>query len=214
MVRGGIRQYCRPHRVETGIAPNLPGSCDRWHTDTVSRGGLSRAGLAQLRDVMASHVERGSLPGLVALVARHGDVHVEMIGTKALGDAEPVERDSIFRIASLSKPVAAVATMVLVEDGPLSLDGSVEDLLPELANRRVSSRHFIPSSTTRLAPSVRSRSKTCSHFDSASGRSWCRRGHTRSSERKRNCNSRRSAPPSRRHRTRPICGYGISEHSR
>jgi CubicO group peptidase (beta-lactamase class C family) len=71
------------------------------------------------------------------LVASHGDVHVEVIGTKALGGAEPVQRDSIFRIASLSKPVAAVAAMALVEDGTLALHGSVEDLLPELANRRV-----------------------------------------------------------------------------
>jgi hypothetical protein len=49
---------------------------------------------------MASHVDRGSVPGLVALVAGHGDAHVEVIGTKALGDAEPVQRDSIFRIES------------------------------------------------------------------------------------------------------------------
>jgi len=90
-----------------------------------------------LRSVMAGHVERGAMPGLVALVARHGTVHVEVIGTKAFGDAEPLARDAIFRIASLSKPIAAAAAMLLVDDGTLHLDGAVDDLLPELADRRV-----------------------------------------------------------------------------
>ncbi len=99
--------------------------------------GLSGEALAGLRSVMAGHVERGAMPGLVALVARHGTVHVEVIGTKAFGDAEPLARDAIFRIASLSKPIAAAAAMLLVDDGTLHLDGAVDDLLPELADRRV-----------------------------------------------------------------------------
>ncbi len=86
---------------------------------------------------MQSHVDRGAIPGLVALVARDDDAHVEVLGTRALGDAEALQRDAIFRIASLSKPIAASAAMILVDEGTLGLDDPVQNLLPELADRRV-----------------------------------------------------------------------------
>ncbi len=93
--------------------------------------------LTRLRTVLNEHVERGALPGAVALVA-HGDaVHVEAVGTLAFGSPVPMRPDSVFRIASLTKPIAAVAAMMLVEDGVLQLDGAIDDLLPELARRRV-----------------------------------------------------------------------------
>jgi len=103
----------------------------------MSSRGFSEAGLRRLHDVMAAAVERGSVPGLAALVARHGETHVEVLGTKAFEDTDPLERDAIFRIASLSKPIAAVAAMILVEDGTLQLNDAVDDWLPELADRRV-----------------------------------------------------------------------------
>jgi CubicO group peptidase (beta-lactamase class C family) len=99
--------------------------------------GLSTKGLARLHEVMADHVERGAMPGLITLVARHGDVHIDVIGAQAFGHPEPMERDSIFRIASLTKPIAAVAAMTLVEEGTLHLGAPVDDLLPELADRQV-----------------------------------------------------------------------------
>ena len=71
------------------------------------------------------------------MLARQGSVHVEVAGTKAIEDAEPLRRDAIFRIASLTKPISAFAAMILVDDGALRLEDSVEELLPELANRRV-----------------------------------------------------------------------------
>ena len=70
--------------------------------------GFSKARLGRMHDVMAAHVERGGVPGLVTLVSRHGEVHVDAIG---------LARDTIFRIASMTKPVTAVATLILVE-GP------------------------------------------------------------------------------------------------
>ncbi|MDB4951514.1 MAG: hypothetical protein JWM27_4163 [Gemmatimonadetes bacterium] len=103
----------------------------------MSSGGLSRARLARMHDVMAGHVESGSMPGLVTLVARRGEVHVDTIGTRAVGGAEPMRRDTLFRIASLTKPVAAAAAMVLVEECRLRLDEPVDELIPELAGRRV-----------------------------------------------------------------------------
>src|SRR5215472_9355809 len=98
---------------------------------------LSQAGLDRLHRAMAARVASGELPGIVTLVALGGEVHVDAIGTMAFGGAEPMRRDTIFRIASLTKPVLAAVTMMLVEDGALALDEPVDRLLPELAGRRV-----------------------------------------------------------------------------
>jgi CubicO group peptidase (beta-lactamase class C family) len=99
--------------------------------------GLVKSGLERMHRVLAGHIERRDIPGLVALVGRHDDVHVETLGTLFPGDSPPMQRDTIFRIASITKPVTAVAAMILIEDCKLRLDDSVEPWLPELANRRV-----------------------------------------------------------------------------
>lgn len=106
----------------------------------MSTGGWSKARLGRMRDVMAGHVERGDVPGLVTLVSRRGEVHVEALGMKAVGGNEPMRRDTIFRIASLTKPLTAAAAMILVEECRLRLDEPVDGLLPELAGRRVLKR--------------------------------------------------------------------------
>ena len=100
----------------------------------------SRAGLDRLHEAMAARVAGGELPGMVLLLAHGDDVHVEAIGELAFGDGEPMRRDTVFRITSLTKPVLAAATMVLVEDGALALDEPVDRLAPELADRRVLKR--------------------------------------------------------------------------
>ncbi len=106
----------------------------------MSRGALSENRLRRLHDVMAGYVERGDVPGIVTLVSRRGDVHVDAIGTKALGGHDPMRRDTIFRITSMTKPITAAATMILVEECKLRLDEPVDRLLPELANRTVLKR--------------------------------------------------------------------------
>jgi len=103
----------------------------------MSTSGLSAARLARMHDVMAGYVERGEVPGIVTAVSRRGDAHVDAIGTKAVGGGAPVARDTIFRIASMTKPIIAVATLILVEECVLRLDEPVDRLLPELAGRRV-----------------------------------------------------------------------------
>jgi CubicO group peptidase (beta-lactamase class C family) len=105
----------------------------------MSTCGLSKARLGRLHDVMAGYVERGEVPGLVTLVSRRGEVHVDAIGTKAVG-GDPIRRDTIFRISSMTKPVTAAATMILVEECKLRLDEPVDRLLPELAGRAVLKR--------------------------------------------------------------------------
>src|SRR5215208_1961188 len=102
----------------------------------MSGGGLSEARLERMHDIMAAYVERGQVPGMVTLVARRDDVRVDVIGMKAVGGG-PMQRDTIFRIASMTKPVAAVAAMILVEECALRLDDPVDALLPELSSRSV-----------------------------------------------------------------------------
>ena len=98
--------------------------------------GLSAAGLDRLADLARSHVGREKVPGLVALVASGDDVHVETLGSTSI-DGPAVQRDSLFRIASTTKPITGAVTMALVDEGLLELDGPVARLLPELASPRV-----------------------------------------------------------------------------
>jgi CubicO group peptidase (beta-lactamase class C family) len=99
--------------------------------------GLSAEPLSRMHEVMAGHVERGEVPGLVTLVSRRGEVHVDAIGMKAIAGSDPVRRDTIFRVSSLTKPITAAAAMILVEECKLRLDEPVDRLLPELADRSV-----------------------------------------------------------------------------
>ena len=114
--------------------------------------GLTADGLARLHAVAQQHVGDERLPGLVALVARGGQVHVEALGQLAVGGA-PVARDSLFRIASTTKPITAAATLTLVDQGVIALDEPVDRLLPELSGRQVLRRLDGPLDDT--TPAVR-----------------------------------------------------------
>jgi CubicO group peptidase (beta-lactamase class C family) len=103
----------------------------------MSGEGLSRERLGLMHDVMAGYVERGDMPGLVTLVSRRGEVHVDVIGTRAAGGSDLMRRDTIVRIASMTKPIIAAAAMILVEECRLRLDEPVDRLLPELSGRTV-----------------------------------------------------------------------------
>ena len=98
---------------------------------------FSPARLERIHDVMQREVDNGRLPGLVTLVSRRGEEHAHAIGMLAFGGDAPMRRDTIFRLASNTKPVTAVATMMLVEECRLRLDEPVDMWLPELADRRV-----------------------------------------------------------------------------
>jgi CubicO group peptidase (beta-lactamase class C family) len=109
----------------------------------VAVSGFTELGIARLRRVLARHVDGGGVPGLVALVDRGGQTEVVCLGEASIG-GPPVARDTIFRISSMSKPITAVAALMLVEDCVLRLDDPVDDLLPELADRRVLTRLDAP----------------------------------------------------------------------
>jgi len=87
--------------------------------------------------VLSGYVEHKDMPGFVALVSRDEELHVETRGTMSMSHPAPMRRDTIFRIASITKPITAVAGMILVEECKIHLDDSIEAWIPELANRRV-----------------------------------------------------------------------------
>src|SRR3989454_746563 len=93
--------------------------------------------VVSLRDPMAARVTRHEFPGAVWLVAQGDDMAVDAVGVTAIDGSAPMRRDTIFRIASMTKAVTASAVMMLVEDGTLTLDAPAERWLPEIANRRV-----------------------------------------------------------------------------
>ncbi|WP_420311795.1 serine hydrolase domain-containing protein [Streptomyces sp. YS-B37] len=93
--------------------------------------------MSSLHDTLRRRVDDGSVPGAVGLVARGDDVEVVAVGSVDVEGTAPMARDSIFRIASVSKPVTAAAVLALVDDGRLALDAPVEEWLPELAKPMV-----------------------------------------------------------------------------
>ena len=103
-------------------------------------GGFSKSRLSRVADLLAGSVQRGETGEVVALLSRGGETHLE-----TAGGAEP---DTIFRIASMSKPVVAVAALILVEECVLRLDDPVDEFLPELASRRVLTRVDAPLDDT------------------------------------------------------------------
>jgi CubicO group peptidase (beta-lactamase class C family) len=102
-------------------------------------GQLAAAGRDRLHETAARHAGDDRVPGLVVLVARGDDEWAESFGTLSIG-GPPVQRDSLFRIASTTKPVTAAATLALADEGLLDIDAPVDALLPELAVPRVLTR--------------------------------------------------------------------------
>src|SRR5688500_2819173 len=88
----------------------------------MSSAGFSKARLGRMHEVMAGYVERGELAGAVTLVSRGGDVQVDTVGSLARGGDQPMQRDTIFRVASVTKPITAAAALMLVEECKLRLD--------------------------------------------------------------------------------------------
>jgi CubicO group peptidase (beta-lactamase class C family) len=99
--------------------------------------GFSKARLARMHQVLAAHVEQGTVAGAITLLSRRGETIVDAIGVQDLTREDPMRRNNIFRIASMTKPITAVAAMILVEECRLTLDEPLDRFLPELASRRV-----------------------------------------------------------------------------
>jgi CubicO group peptidase (beta-lactamase class C family) len=98
---------------------------------------FDRARLRRLGDVMNRHVDDDRVGGVAWLAAVGDDVEVGVAGCRTRGQEAPVQRDSIFRIASMTKPIVVVGALLLVEECKLRLEDPVDEWLPELADRRV-----------------------------------------------------------------------------
>jgi CubicO group peptidase (beta-lactamase class C family) len=92
--------------------------------------------MAELSDILGRHVRNGALPGAVGLVVRGDRAEATAVGSASVGGA-PMTRESIFRIASITKPITAASLMMLVDDGRIALDDPVDEWLPELAKPSV-----------------------------------------------------------------------------
>ena len=90
-----------------------------------------------LRRPLDQAVSSGRVPGLVALIARGTDVWTHVAGQRDLDNAAPMQRDTLFAVASIGKPLTAVSALMLVQDGVLGLDDPVDPWLPELSEPRV-----------------------------------------------------------------------------
>ena len=101
----------------------------------------------KLDDIIEAAVARGDAPGVVAAVGRGDEGYVAAAGVMAAG-GPPMRSDTLFRIASITKPVTAAVVLSLVEDGLLGLEEPVDRLLPELADRRVLRRPDGPLTDT------------------------------------------------------------------
>mgnify|MGYP000604115312 FL=1 len=91
-----------------------------------------------VRAQLESYVSSGKLPGLLATIGRAaGMPNVVAVGTQGLGEATPVNIDTLWRIYSMTKPITGIAAMILVDEGKMKLDQPIADFLPEFANMTV-----------------------------------------------------------------------------
>ena len=100
--------------------------------------GISSQRLERVRRQMQADVESGRIPGAVLLIARHGKIaRLDALGFQERKSQTPMKSDSIFRIASMSKPITSVAIMMLAEEGKLDIGAPVAQYLPEFKDVRV-----------------------------------------------------------------------------
>jgi CubicO group peptidase (beta-lactamase class C family) len=100
--------------------------------------GLTAERLGRIHEAVQRHIDAGSLSGAVTLVARHGKIaHLEAHGLMDLESKRAMQKDAVFRLASMSKPVTAVAVMMMVEEGKVRLNDPVSRFIPEFKSAKV-----------------------------------------------------------------------------
>ena len=124
----------------SGEAPSDLPVMDGLPTAAADDVGMSPARLERLERVMQAYVDRREVAGAVSLVARRGKVvHFSTFGSRDAEVGAPMTHDTIFRIASMTKPVASVALMMLYEEGHFQLRDPIAKWLPEYADMQVAS---------------------------------------------------------------------------
>ncbi|HEY2356778.1 MAG TPA: serine hydrolase domain-containing protein [Phenylobacterium sp.] len=116
-------------------------------------GGFLQAGLAQIPPALQAVVDSGDLSGFVTLIWRKGEVaQVNTIGHRDVEAATPMRRDTLFRIASMTKPVTSIAALMLLEEGKLRLEDPIAKWLPEFSDMQVLKDATGPVDDTYRAP--------------------------------------------------------------
>ncbi|MEA2793857.1 MAG: hypothetical protein QOI87_1237 [Bradyrhizobium sp.] len=123
--------------LAAAVVAGWPGAA-RAESKASVQQGVSRDKLARVGDYLRNEIVSGKIPGAVILIQQHGKpVYFENFGVRNVATRLPMTADTIFRIYSMSKPIASVAAMMLVEDGKLSLDDPVAKYIPAFANVKV-----------------------------------------------------------------------------
>ena len=118
--------------VPVRTAPSVP------NVSKAEEVGFSTERLQRIHDVVGRHITDKDVSGAVTLVARRGKiVHFEAQGLADLESKKPMAKDSIFRLASMSKPITAVAVMLMVEEGKIRLSDRVSAFIPEFKTMKV-----------------------------------------------------------------------------
>jgi CubicO group peptidase (beta-lactamase class C family) len=100
--------------------------------------GLSSERLDRIHDAVQRHIDAGSISGAVTLVARHGKIaHLVAHGLMDIESKRAMPKDGVFRLASMSKPITAVAVMMMVEEGKVRLSDPVSRFIPEFKSMKV-----------------------------------------------------------------------------
>ena len=101
--------------------------------------GMSSVRLAALKTILQAEVDKGKIPGVVLMIARNGKLaFTETIGFQDKATGKALKQDAIFRIYSMTKPLASVGAMMLVEDGKIQLTDPISKYLPEFTKMGVS----------------------------------------------------------------------------
>ena len=113
--------------------------CDSSLDDTIENShGMSAERLQKIKPGLKKYIDEEKLPGMVTAVARRGKiVHFESFGYSDYKKQKPLEKDALFRIYSMTKPVTGVALMILLEEGKLRLEDPVSKYIPEFEDIRV-----------------------------------------------------------------------------
>lgn len=116
-------------------------------------GGFSAERLAAIPPLLQTYVDDGSFAGIVTLIYRKGEIaQVVAVGEADIEAGVPMRRNTIFRLASMTKPITAVAALTLVDQGKIGLNDPIDRWIPELASPRVINDPLGPLGNTHPAP--------------------------------------------------------------
>lgn len=120
------------------LAGAVPIAKDDVPAATAESVGMSTARLARIHDYIQGYLDRNEIAGAVTLVARHGKVvHFEAQGLRSKEDHAPMQKDAIFSLMSMTKPIVSTALMMLWEEGRFLLDDPISKWLPAYADKQV-----------------------------------------------------------------------------